>query len=788
MNNAESSHASRPGPSDLRQSFPRQEDAITSIINAEIQGPLFPVLPFGQNFYHLIQEQQESDPYCEYFDNYEQEQEVAERCDVWDDLQDANKFFDDPTLRGLLQMWHEGKLEGRKAPTDKSLRPTWGAVYGQMDEVTEFGDRSNLHLREHPRPPGQGDENVRRLLSASVRGRRRIPHESRIAAKIKAEKKRRLHLEEDTTRERRGVKWGRPHVSAPPIPNGEAYHERSPAADVTSSTDPVSTNNQPETTNALPQPETEEQLDQEDFDLVIEMSAKRAEEEERVGRTPLEDRFHAQSLMVEDSELWTLADESRFEVPVQLRPPMNFIGPEPPRYKKPFVPIMDTEMVVSAALYSALRPTQRTQEYLFLGSQPLTALRDAFYCLSDFVSQGPDEPEENAPTRNRSDKKTSNSFIYIEGVFYTDTPLLRAKIDKRNELREKERSRLEDLANQCRQRRQQALDKRKKRLEEKRVSRRKGGRSGVQETAVDEDNIEDDLDYDSSDLRDQMSQTTYKDIPINDIRLEEEDVYASVSQDYSQLILDWVAENPRRKADPKFSTLKKKYMHDTLIQDLSIRINQPYLFAHQGKCEHILMFRDLRLFNQQHDDLNRLSYPKPVFRTKKIRHRCRMCNTNAAHYITIDDRLAGETPSYFCEECYDIFHYDVDGNILHLRAGWMAQELLITFGNTIGELALIPGKSATFIVRVNGAAVFDRKDHGRFPEMKEVKQLVRTIIAPEMGLGHSDSAVKSAVADKEKNHSTADPVKATTPAPAPASETSRTAPITSVNDDDEDST
>lgn len=40
--------------------------------------------------------------------------------------------------------------------------------------------------------------------------------------------------------------------------------------------------------------------------------------------------------------------------------------------------------------------------------------------------------------------------------------------------------------------------------------------------------------------------------------------------------------------------------------------------------------------------------------------------------------------------------------VRHLRAGWMAQELLLTFGNTIGELALIPGKSATFIVRVNG--------------------------------------------------------------------------------------
>ncbi|KAG0242474.1 hypothetical protein BGW41_004042 [Actinomortierella wolfii] len=79
----------------------------------------------------------------------------------------------------------------------------------------------------------------------------------------------------------------------------------------------------------------------------------------------------------------------------------------------------------------------------------------------------------------------------------------------------------------------------------------------------------------------------------------------------------------------------------------------------------------------------------------------------------------------------------------HLRAGWMAQELLLTFGTTIGELALIPATGGVFIVRVDGELVYDRKAEGRFPEMKELKQLVRNKIAPEMGLGHSDSAVKS---------------------------------------------
>jgi predicted Rdx family selenoprotein len=37
-----------------------------------------------------------------------------------------------------------------------------------------------------------------------------------------------------------------------------------------------------------------------------------------------------------------------------------------------------------------------------------------------------------------------------------------------------------------------------------------------------------------------------------------------------------------------------------------------------------------------------------------------------------------------------------------LRAGWMAQELLITFTTLIGEVALIPGSSAVFKVHLDG--------------------------------------------------------------------------------------
>ncbi|KAJ2227484.1 hypothetical protein H4R99_006544 [Coemansia sp. RSA 1722] len=86
-----------------------------------------------------------------------------------------------------------------------------------------------------------------------------------------------------------------------------------------------------------------------------------------------------------------------------------------------------------------------------------------------------------------------------------------------------------------------------------------------------------------------------------------------------------------------------------------------------------------------------------------------------------------------------------------LRAGWTAQELLTTFSDMLGEVALVPKKGGVFSVYVDGELVFDRKTEGRFPEMKEVKQLVRNRIAPEMKLGHSDTAVKSQSENSDKD-------------------------------------
>jgi selenoprotein W-related protein len=73
-----------------------------------------------------------------------------------------------------------------------------------------------------------------------------------------------------------------------------------------------------------------------------------------------------------------------------------------------------------------------------------------------------------------------------------------------------------------------------------------------------------------------------------------------------------------------------------------------------------------------------------------------------------------------------------------LRAGWTAQELLTTFPDEIGEVALIPGTNGVFEVRVGGAIIWSRKGEGRHAEIAELKQRLRDVIAPGRELGHSD--------------------------------------------------
>ena len=76
-----------------------------------------------------------------------------------------------------------------------------------------------------------------------------------------------------------------------------------------------------------------------------------------------------------------------------------------------------------------------------------------------------------------------------------------------------------------------------------------------------------------------------------------------------------------------------------------------------------------------------------------------------------------------------------------LRAGWMAQELLATFAEELGSVALTQDVTGgVFEICLNGEMIWSRKEAGRFPDIKEIKRLVRDRLAPGRSLGHTDKA------------------------------------------------
>lgn len=75
-----------------------------------------------------------------------------------------------------------------------------------------------------------------------------------------------------------------------------------------------------------------------------------------------------------------------------------------------------------------------------------------------------------------------------------------------------------------------------------------------------------------------------------------------------------------------------------------------------------------------------------------------------------------------------------------LRAAWMAQELLSTFGTDLGEVSLRPGTGGVFEITFDDETIWERKADGGFPDVKQLKGRVRDRLDPARDLGHLDRA------------------------------------------------
>ena len=73
-----------------------------------------------------------------------------------------------------------------------------------------------------------------------------------------------------------------------------------------------------------------------------------------------------------------------------------------------------------------------------------------------------------------------------------------------------------------------------------------------------------------------------------------------------------------------------------------------------------------------------------------------------------------------------------------LRATWMAQELLTTFGDELGEVVIVPGSSGIFEVMLDGEVIASNRDEKKMPEPAEVKRAIRDRVSPGKRIGHEE--------------------------------------------------
>ncbi|GLG96754.1 Uncharacterized protein GBIM_03665 [Gryllus bimaculatus] len=119
--------------------------------------------------------------------------------------------------------------------------------------------------------------------------------------------------------------------------------------------------------------------------------------------------------------------------------------------------------------------------------------------------------------------------------------------------------------------------------------------------------------------------------------------------DYSKVIREWAE---RKKIGP----LHEGSMAETKFEDLTIRFGYPYVYQHQGNCEHLIIFSDASLLHES-DVCEKKRYPVVKSIGTKTNLSCMICHYYHARWITFGNERVPVDPCYFCDQCFKSYNY-----------------------------------------------------------------------------------------------------------------------------------
>ena len=274
------------------------------------------------------------------------------------------------------------------------------------------------------------------------------------------------------------------------------------------------------------------------------------------------------------------------------------------------------DVLVGVAFHNPANPAQVLEEFLCLGRTELSALRDSVRCQSDAraAEAGLDEP----------DARNKNGFFFVEGTFHND---LRGSSGRGG------RTTACDYSEPVRRFHASLATRAGSAI---RGMRPAGGRDDAAEAAAS--------------AREAATR-----------RALGEGASAARARRAGDAAARDAATTARRRATTLFDA---RDAAGTTVGDLAVVRGKPYLFCHQGDCEHLVTIRSVRLAHA--DDPRRAeSYPLRTLDGRRFRRKCSMCDVFEARHVTYGDRLAPCSPCFFCEKCFDTLHLDAEGEPLY---------------------------------------------------------------------------------------------------------------------------
>jgi len=363
-------------------------------------------------------------------------------------------------------------------------------------------------------------------------------------------------------------------------------------------------------------------------------------------------------------------------------------------------------------------------EYELIGSNTLLDLKECIYCVQDAVNGAPQVNVEQPSRQHAMESETS--YFFIEGVFYINEPeeycsgLTRdmrawqqshSQIESQTVLGEAKEQGLSDSSEDDINTTKYYIRAAKWVIGLVEAEKQYASRCGQKRSRPipNEDDFSE-QEVSNHKLTEEASQTLAPSSPLQVSSVahhqgqglrHESPARVPMTDELDGEAID-VTTSPRKKGQPKKAPNRKpniaprfapcresstecntidcdsasvvtfKSMKTTKLANLKFRLGVRYLYSHINACEHFLYFSDVHLHSFDdssgkavHGRCKQSLYPKLLYRGHMRRRLCGVCNLWSAKCVVFDDRLTSDNPTFFCQHCYHLLHYDHQGDLLY---------------------------------------------------------------------------------------------------------------------------